>query len=312
MFVTYEIIFAKGGGREKMTHKHQLRQSAWDIFFSLVLAVMFTVSPQFISTGKCILSLQEVVKIVLYFSVFIFSAALVRTFLVRFDFNISFFQNLLNHKHSILILALIIFLLWLPVLIILYPGTIINDTWGQLSQFVRTFYSDNTIHFEYLGDHHPVLTTFIMGWLIIPLANVLGNLQVALFIYVLLQALLTSLTFSYSLIYMSKRLGVGSGFTFICFLIYSLLPIFPGGVQTISKDALHAWIFAIFIISFLEALRMQGDSLDENYQVTVFTLVAWACCATKKVSFYVILISLVLLLLAVKKNRKKVLLICKR
>ena len=145
-----------------------------------------------------------------------------------------------------------------------------------------------------------------MGQIIIPLANITGNLQLALFIYVIFQAILTCFAFSYSILYMHQRLNLNSGFAFIVFLIYAIFPLFPGSVQTISKDSMNAWLFVFFTIDFLEVIRTKGASLDSAYRFDLFMLLSWACCVTKKVSFYGVILSLFLVLLLVRKNRKKI------
>lgn len=288
-----------------MNHKN-VYMSAWDLIFSLVMAFMFTVAPHYIADGSFVFNGSIISHTLIYCAVFLVGFIAFRYILVKLNFEISFFRKILDHKYSLLILALIMFLLWLPILIIFYPGTVINDTWGQLSQFVYTFYSGDKIHFDYLGDHHPVLTTFIMGQLIVPLANATGNLQIAFFVYVILQSMVTCLGLAYSLTYMYQKLKVGSGFVFIAFLIYSFLPIFPGSVQMIGKDSLNSWIFVFFTISFTEIVRTRGEILDSAYERDLFILLAWASCVTKKVSFYVVLLSMLLLIAVVKKNRKKI------
>lgn len=287
------------------TNIYNSKVSVWDFFFSIILTILFAISPQYIASGSFAFSINILLKIILYLIVFYATAVCIRVILKCWDFNVGFFEKLLVHKYSLIILALIMFILWLPVLISLYPGTSINDTWGQFTQFVYTFYSGDTIQFQYLGDHHPVLTTFIMGQLIVPLANAIDNLQIAFFVYVLLQSFITCLAFSYSLIYMYRKLQVGSGFVLIAFLIYSFLPIFPGSAQIIAKDSLNAWIFVFFTVSFVEIVRTKGECLDSAYQRDLFILLAWALCATKKVSFYVVALSMLLLLPFIKKNRKK-------
>ena len=283
--------------------------SPWDLLISLMLSIMFAVSPHYIANGSVILTGGCVVHATLFFIVFLCSVMVIRNFLRYSDLNISYFRKLLENRHSLIWLTLIMFLLWVPVLIILYPGTVINDTWGQFSQFIYTFYSGDKIQFQYLGDHHPVLTTIIMGWLIVPIANAVDNLQIAFFIYVLLQSFITCLAFSCSLIYMHRKLQTGSGFIFAAFLIYSLLPVFPGSAQMIAKDSLNAWIFVFFTISFVEIVRTKGESIGSAYQRDLFIIAALALCATKKVSFYVAAISLFLLLLVIKKNRKTIVVI---
>ena len=282
--------------------------TAWDLIISLLLAVMFAISPQYIANGQLVFSGRTALLLFLYFIAFLGCGILARFFMCRSSRDNSRIaqgvQRFLNKKNSLILLSLFMFLLWLPVLIILYPGTAINDTWGQLSQFVYTFYSSDKIQFQYLGDHHPVLTTFIMGQGIIPAAELTGSLQAAFFVYVLLQAFLTCLAFSYSLLYMYKTLDAGEGFVLSVFCIYSLLPIFPGSAQTICKDAISAWIFVYFTIAFIEIVRTKGEYLDKAYHRDLFILFCWMACATKKVNYYVVFISLLFVLPVIRKNRK--------
>ena len=96
-------------------------------------------------------------------------------------------------------------LLWLPLLMALYPGTLINDTWGQLQQFIISIKMGDITQ-NILTDQHPIFDTLFMGLLIIPIVELTGNWHIAIFIYVLFQALLTSLAFSYSILYIRKNL----------------------------------------------------------------------------------------------------------
>lgn len=288
-----------------------------DVFISAFLSFTFTAAPQYISSGSFRFSGRAVVEFVLYMIILLFLAAGGRRLLLMGGGEgsrgriLAFAENLLSRRMAVILIALLMFLFWLPVLIALYPGTAINDTWNQLYQFVYAFYSGRSggiggIQLRYLGDHHPVAATLIMGVMMIPLASTTGNLQIAFFIYVLLQAFLTCLAFSYTLVYMYRKLKVGTGFTTVCFLIYSLLPLFPSSAQLISKDSLTAWIFVFFTVMFMEMVRTGGASLDSRSNYEVLILTVWAMCATKKVGIYVAVISLLFVLPAIRRNRKKI------
>lgn len=112
----------------------------------------------------------------------------------------------MNSRFAVYKVACIILFCWLPVLIVLYPGTLINDTWGQLSQFIRWTETGGAKGILY--DYHPIFDTFFIGVLIVPFAKLSGNWHFAIFTYVILQACLTSFSFSYSVLFLRKRLGL--------------------------------------------------------------------------------------------------------
>ena len=287
-----------------------------DLIVSTFLAFMFTVAPDFIKTGKHTYTARSMGMAVLLIILFLFLAMFFRLLLSVPAGNrkrngagkaFAAAENLLSYKDALFILAFIMLLFWLPTLISLYPGTAINDTWGQLTQYVYTFYSGSRLHIEYLGDHHPVVTTLIMGGVIIPLTTITGNLQAAFFIYVLVQSFLTCLAFSYTLTYMHDKLRVGTGFTLTAFLIYCILPIFPASSQVIGKDSLAAWIFVYFTVFIIEIVRTGGEWLNTGFNCCIFLAVLWLCCATKKVGVYVTVLTLAVLAFTVSKHRDRIL-----
>ena len=86
----------------------------------------------------------------------------------------------------------------------------------------------------------------VMGILIVPLSKLTGKWHMVMFLYVLLQAVLTSLAFANTVSYVYKKLRLGSRITTGMLLVYCVLPIFPASVQTISKDSFHSWGFVFF------------------------------------------------------------------
>ena len=100
-------------------NRKHVYMSAWDLIFSLVMAFMFTVSPHYIADGSFTFSGSIISHTLIYCAVFLVGFIAFRYLLVKLNFEISFFRKILDHKYSLLILALIMFLLWLPILIIL-------------------------------------------------------------------------------------------------------------------------------------------------------------------------------------------------
>ena len=82
--------------------------------------------------------------------------------------------RIFDSKYSTIWIAIIIFLCWLPFIIMLYPGTLANDTWGQLNQVLNLHDGAWTI-----GAHHPVFDTAFMSVIILPLEKIFNNWHMA-------------------------------------------------------------------------------------------------------------------------------------
>ncbi|MDO4889179.1 MAG: DUF6020 family protein [Candidatus Saccharibacteria bacterium] len=211
-------------------------------------------------------------------------------------------DRIFNSRHRTLWLALIIFLCWLPVLIMLFPGTLANDTWGQLNQVMNLKDGAWTI-----SAHHPVFDTSFMSIIILPAAHIFNNWQLAFFVYVLIQAIFTSLVFAYSISYFKDKFKQNNRTSFIFLLIFCFFPVFVMSVQNISKDALFSWLYVLFTIQFIEILRTKGEALKRMQFLGAFLLVCILCILAKKAAVYVILVSLVVVLLFQKGNRARLL-----
>ena len=136
----------------------------------------------------------------------------------------------MESRFHIFIVACLIFICWLPALWFLYPGTLINDTWGELIQFIKFTAGDPV-----LSDHHPVFDTFLLGAMIVPFSQKTGEWHYAIFFWVLLQSFLTSLAFSCTVDFVYKKLKPGIRAVLLMILFYCLLPIYPASTQTRKK-----------------------------------------------------------------------------
>lgn len=284
-----------------------------DIIVNLFLALLIASSSKYIATGNCEFNaVYFLTALVLFIFLLICNEGL-RYFISNYynktaeeKIPIPIIKWLFFSKWSLFRIAILIFFLWAPILIALYPGTLINDSWGQLQQFMM-FTENGVIHRNVLTDHHPFFDTLFMGILIVPFAKSTGFWHISIFAYVLLQAAITSLTFSYSVLYIYKKLKIGLKPAIGMLLVYSFLPVYASSVQTVSKDALFSWIFVLFFIFYMEVVRTNGSVLDDNGFFIKFIASLFFCIVTKKVGFYVVSMSMVSLYLTQIYNKKKVL-----
>lgn len=152
--------------------------SKTDFFFCLILAIAFSASPYYIRTGFCSFNLEFLITAIYMFAVFLIFNIGVRTILFYYfslwhiqlqSFSLfSRFKYLIDSKNAVYKIGLIMLLLWLPLLMALYPGTLINDTWGQLQQFIISIKMGDITQ-NILTDQHPIFDTLFMGPMVLSL-----------------------------------------------------------------------------------------------------------------------------------------------
>lgn len=287
-----------------------IRSNLWwlDIIFCIVLGFAFATSKYYLAEGDCKINILIIAQAIIITICFILLTVLFRWLftklsrekLVKERFNKIFEIK----KYAVLKIAGIIFICWIPILCMLWPGTCINDTWGQLQSIIRL--KDGVWS---ISVHHPIFDTFIMSSIILPIAYKTGKWHLAMFVYVLLQAIATSFAFSYSIMYAKRKLKLNNIALFCFLLIYCLLPIYPLSVQTISKDALFSWIYVLFYIGFIEIIRTKGDVLNNRKFIIKFIGTLLLCALAKKTATYIIIFSLGILLIFLYRYWKKIIMI---
>ena len=275
-----------------------------DIVVCFFLALGISAAPYYINTGACHFYLSFVLTAFAEFFVLVLAFTVARKtiscylqYALRRNDN-TVIDRIMAKKSSVLVASGIILLFWIPVLIALYPGTMINDSWGQLQQYIRFLNGENALY-----DHHPVVVTMIMGRIIMTAQKFTGSLTRAFFIYVFIQAVFTSLAFSASIVYAHVRLRIGNGAVLCMLFVYCLLPVFPASVQTISKDAFSAWLFVFYMLLFTEGVRTKGEVFSNILFIILLTVLGLLCALTKKVNTYVVLFSLLAMFVFVRNKR---------
>ena len=279
-----------------------------DYVVTAVIALAFTAAPYYMYSegGNCDITFGYVLSSLATFTIFLILTYLFRNFLDKYDWNrkntfkaATGLEQILSRRNAALIIAILICAAWIIPLCFLYPGTFINDTWSELQQFIC--YSNGEVVFS---DHHPIFDTLVMSLIIVPLSQLTGRWHMMIFIYVLIQAILTSLAFASTVIYTFKKLGLGIKVSGTLLLLYCIIPVFPVAVQTVSKDALHSWGFVFFVLLYIELVRTNGLAIKDKAFLIKLCIVIIYCCLTKKVGFYIMLFSLIVIFLFQKNNRK--------
>ncbi|WP_147346254.1 MULTISPECIES: DUF6020 family protein [unclassified Collinsella] len=150
-------------------------------------------------------------------------------------------------------IGLILIILWLPYLIVFFPGSLPTDTARQLGQW----YGARGVA---LDNHFPYLTTLTYA-LIYSCGRYFGSNGVASMVFLtVFQTVCGAYVFSISL----KRLenAFHSNIALFALLFFGLFPVIPSYVLSISKDYLHALAVLYFCVCLL--LFYQQDSTVEQ------------------------------------------------
>ena len=138
---------------------------------------------------------------------------------------------------------LIIFVCWLPFFLVFFPGAIPTDTSRQLAQLFGT---GNTI----LDNHFPFFTSLIFGGIYKLGMLFSDNGVVSVALLSIFQMILGACIFG-TITEWVKRLGAPKWLVIFSACFFGLIPIIPAHAVTISKDYLHACIFALFALEIL-------------------------------------------------------------
>lgn len=210
-------------------------------------------------------------------------------------------------RRSILVCAAIIFVCWIPWIIVQYPCSMNGDTYNQLYQFQTaspTFYSTigTYVDAEYI-DHHPLFDTLLFGcflWL----GQQVGSQNVGLFVYSVLQSACTALALALGCCYLEK-LQVPKVLRIAALLFCALFPVYPQWTTDMIKDSLFSLCFVPYFVCYIEIFRTKGRALGGKRFLVWFMVCVCLCILTKKSGVYIVGLSGVVMALVYRTYWKR-------
>lgn len=177
------------------------------------------------------------------------------------------------------ILAIILFLAWVPWIISHYPGTVRDDTIPQLFQW----YGEYPYYTQ-----HPVMDTLIFG-VFFSLGDLIGSRTAGLFVYILIQNLFAACLFSGMLCYMWKHC-VPRSIVYIAAVFFAFSRVIYQPLDAMSKDSINSLIFCALIFGFIEIVRSCNSVLSSRMFSISYFIGVILCIGTKRTMLYVLLI----------------------
>lgn len=189
----------------------------------------------------------------------------------------------------------LLMLFWLAWWGVHYPGTLDDDTVYQLLQSSGLSRWDN---------HHPVFDTWFFG-LFWHLGDALGSKATGLAVFTLLNVLCTAFAMAVALRYM-VIIGVPSRAVTCLNIALAVLPVIPMYAMSMTKDYLFSWLYLLFMVGFVEALRTRGEVLARRVFLVPFMTLALLVMLTKQTGLYIVIAAAIVLVASTRGRRMRV------
>ena len=213
-------------------------------------------------------------------------------------------------KHPFLFSVVFIIICWLPYIISFYPIILSPDPSYQIKQFfgIRTKYADYSILIDdnvVITNHHPVTHTVLLGGCL-KLGELMGNDNLGLFFYSIIQItfLVTTLAFS---IYYIQKMNLKTKYLFGVLLLYALVPMFPLYAMSGVKDVIFGTLIFLYLIFLHNYIKVKGDYKWWQYILIILLLIL--ICLFRNNGIHTLILSLPFLLFVVRKKWKEILIV---
>lgn len=189
---------------------------------------------------------------------------------------------------------LIIFLMWMPTFLAFYPGAFVYDAQDEYIEVISRAFTM----------HHPLMHVLSLGGAV-HLAEYLGlTANVGIATYVLIQMLLMSAVFAYSIICL-RNWGVKKIYCVIAMVIYGLFPIFPMYAVCTAKDGLFTTAFFLMVILFIQFVN-DMDAFYNTKNMVLFVIASTLMMLLRNNGMYAYVAAIPFIWVICRKQSKKV------
>lgn len=202
-----------------------------------------------------------------------------------------------NNKRSFFLVAIIIFIAYIPYFLTEYPGVFTADSVRELS--------DATYGMGNLINHHPVFHVFIISICshIVKLFH--GTETEVIALYSVLQMIATACTFSFMIYYMARK-NVNIYLRIITFLLCAFYPPFAVYSVTMWKDIPFALSLVFFTICFIELATNSKNFFKSKFRITAMLISTILVILFRNNGIYVVLLTLPFMFFIIKEYRKQI------
>ncbi len=193
----------------------------------------------------------------------------------------------------------ILFLLWVPAWLSIFPGAFAYDAPDELRQIAQWDVSS----------HHPVLHVLWLGGFVQAAYNLTGSYNLGIALYTVMQMLLLAFVFGYTIRFLEEE-NIGGVWRLFALLFYGLSPVIQLFSISSTKDTLFAGVALLFVISVYRVTCKTELFWETGSWKILFVVSALFTMILRNNGLYITVLTLAGVVLGLKKHRKKVLVLC--
>ena len=159
-------------------------------------------------------------------------------------------------RHIFLTGFLVIFLCWLPWVIVYYPASMDNDVFSQLCSFLGYWKKSN---------NHPWFASSVIG-ICYKAGKALGSENVGIFLFVFIRNILMALIYA-KCVEMIKNSGMKKYIYYTVLLFYAITPVWGAYAKHAFKDTFFAALFCLYIMCSIVLVQKlkKGDYKNRHF-----------------------------------------------
>ncbi|MDD3206877.1 MAG: DUF6020 family protein [Lachnospiraceae bacterium] len=201
----------------------------------------------------------------------------------------------LSGKVKYPLIALLMFIGWVPYMLLCYPGTLGADEVYQLAQFWGL---------TPWTSHHPIVSTALMGsatWI----GKLCGSMSFGVFLFMCIQAVIAAYLFT-KIIQLYERAGIGRGVRIIVWSFFALLPLWGSFVQTVGKDFAFTLIMVAFTLWLYKNYENRTHWSLMSWNSLEFLLLCIGVTYLRNNGLYAVVATLIAMIVLWKEQRKTI------
>ena len=279
--------------------------------FSLLLIFGYSydvVGKATLVTGSILLLIISVFKFIAFFNLFNISLNLLYQAILKSNFKetkpVSWLAKKFN-EHPFWFSFIAIVICYIPYMIAFYPAIMGYDPANQIKEVmgIHTRYMDSVVLLDpnmTLTNFNPLVHTLILGNCF-KLGYNIGNVNLGLFLYSIIQAIVLVSVLSYSIYYMKKE-KVPTILLYITLGIYALVPVFPFYAMSTVKDTFFSAFILLYIIKLYDIIKNKQTTKD----YVILFLISVLVILFRNNGIYTVMLSMPFLLISLKDKRKPI------
>lgn len=197
---------------------------------------------------------------------------------------------------------------WLPYIIISYPCNFTSDARDQVAQFLgdedkcvtRTYITYPEGATSLLNNHHPVPHTIIVGTFA-KLGKVIDNMNIAMFLYAILQVIFLAFVYSYTVNYI-KKIGVPIIFQLLTLGMFMFYPVVPMYAMTVTKDSIYSGFMILVTIQLFKIVVGEEDFFASRKEQIITFVSCLGLMLFRNNGLYILFVVIIVLAIRYRKN----------